>query len=122
MFVEFAEAAIDDARADLLPAPCREALELLAEHATDEWLDRYGSRDEGRRRAVRPTVLLNIEHHLARAMFRPDLRGLDKAVNITGDPEPRPKGSSSPAAAGEGKPPEDQLADTLNELRFGTGE
>lgn len=122
MHVEFAEAAVDGARADLLPEPCRKALEMLAEHATDEWLDRYGSRDEARRRAVRPTVLLNIESHLARAMFRPDLRGLDKAVNITGDPEPRPKGSSPPAAARESKPPEDQLADALNELRFGPGE
>lgn len=122
MFVEFAEAAVDGARADLLPERCREALELLAEHATDEWLDRYGSRDEGRRRAVRPTVLLNIESQLARALFRPDLRSLDKAVNITGDPEPRPKESSPPRAAGEDKPPEDQLADALNELRFGTGE
>jgi DNA repair exonuclease SbcCD ATPase subunit len=122
MFVEFAEAAVDDARADLLPERAREALELLAEHATDEWLDRYASRDEGRRTAVRPTVLLNIKSQLARAMLRPDLRALDKAINITGDPEPRPEGSGPPGAAGEHKPTEDQLADALNELRFGHGE
>lgn len=122
MHVEFAEAAVDAARADLLPEPCRKALELLAEHATDEWLDRYGSRDEGRRQAVRSTVRMNIESQLARAMFRPDLRGLDKAINITGEAETRPEGSGTPARADGSKAPKEVLADTLNQLRFGTGQ
>lgn len=122
MHVTFAESAVDGARADLLPGPCREALELLAEHAADEWLERYGSRDERRRRVVQPTVALNIRSQLARAMFRPDLRALDEAINVTGDPEPAPAGRSSPSPTGKTKPPEDELADGLNDLRFGTGE
>lgn len=122
MHVQFAEAAVDGARADLLPERCREALDLLAEHATDEWLERYGSPDERRRSVVRPTVALNIKSKLVRAMFRPDLRGLDKAINITGETEPAPKPRSSSPPGGKSKPPEDELADALNDLRFGTGE
>ena len=124
MHVRVIERAIDKARADLLPEPCREALRLLAEHATDEWLDRYGSPDEARRKVVRSTVLINIEAQLATTMFRPKLEGLDRAINITGNAEPRPQfPDAALMPAPDGEPTRaDQLADTFNRLRFGTGE
>ena len=51
-------------------------------------------------------------------MFRPDLRGLHKAINITGDPEPRPQGRG-PGSTDDSRAPADQLAYALDQLRFG---
>ena len=78
------EMAVNRARGDLLPEPCQDALELLAEHATDEWLDRYGPSDEPRRMFLRPEIAMNIEAQLLSTMFRPRLEGLDWLRNITG--------------------------------------
>ena len=72
---------------------------------------------------VRPAVLVNIQAQIVKAMFRPDLWGLDKAINISGTPEPWPgEGKPPDPSASRDKPRADQLADTLNYLRFETGE
>ncbi|HWC87469.1 MAG TPA: hypothetical protein VG388_13095 [Solirubrobacteraceae bacterium] len=75
------------------PEHCREALELLAEHATDAWLERHGTSDEARRAIFRPEVVMNIEAQLARARFSPKLGGLDGLRNITGTQPGSPSAS-----------------------------
>lgn len=109
---------LDQIRAELLPERCREAVDLLAGHATDEWLDRHGPTDPGRREVVRPQVRANIGAQIATAMFRPSLAGLDKAIDITGDPEPGREDERT-AAAGE---PANGPERTLNSLRLQPGD
>lgn len=99
MLVRVYARLVDKVGPDLLPEPWREALKLLAEHATDEWLERYGAPDPARRKAVRPQVLANIEGQLARTMFRPDLWALDNAINISGNPEAWGPDNASEAAS-----------------------
>lgn len=80
---------LDGARADLMPEDCRDALELLAFHAADEWLERHGPADASRRLRFRYEVAWNIRAGLASAMFGPDLSGLDRLRHITGKYEGR---------------------------------
>ena len=75
---------LDGARADLMPEDCRAALELLAFHAADEWLERHGPADASQRLRFRREVAWNIRAWLASAMFSPDLSGLDRLRNMTG--------------------------------------
>lgn len=118
--VQLLEGVVDSHRADLLPERVRDALELLAAHATDEWLYRHGPQEPERRNVIRHSVLATIQLQLARVMFRPELTGLDMVINLTGSPEPKPRLSDAPDP--ESTDPAEQLAATLNHLRFGTGE
>jgi hypothetical protein len=116
--VQLYQFVVDGARADLLPEDCQAALTLLAEHATDEWLSRYGPADLARRDFLRPAIRMNIQAQLQSTMFHPDLRGLDMAINITGDPKPRPPGiDTSATLAPEGNP-----EGVLNHLLYGPGQ
>lgn len=123
MMVMFNHHAVDDARADLVPERFWEALTLLAEHATDEWLSRNGPPDPARRNVVRRQILINIKAQLQATMFHPQLRALDDAINITRNPKPRPQGSDSLATASpDPTEPPGNPEHLLNDLLFGTGE
>ncbi len=76
--------------------------------------------DPERRKVIRPSILATIQGQLARAMFRPELKGLDKAINLTGSPEPESRLADAPDP--DSTDPAERLAGTLNHLRFGTGE
>ena len=119
MHLHLVQSAVDDARADLLPERCRDALELVAAHAADEWLFHHGPSDPRRRAFVRPQILMNIQQQLAATMFRPQLAALDLAINITGELEPDPREDAQPSDSSDlGQ----QLANTLNRLRFGVSD
>lgn len=51
--------------------------------------------------------------------FRPELTGLDMAINLTDSPEPKPQLSNAPDP--DCTNPAERLAATFNHLRFGTG-
>lgn len=80
---------LDWARADLMPEDCRDALELLAFHAADEWLERHGPADVTRRMGFRREVAMNIRARLAIVMFSPNLTELDRLRQITGTQKSR---------------------------------
>lgn len=69
-FVEGAQARVDNVRGEFLPEACREALGLLVEHATHEWLESHPlPTSEGRREFVD----LNIKVQLLGTLFHPEL-------------------------------------------------
>ena len=69
--VETFQSAVDLARGQLLPDACRDALKLLVEHASDEWLARHPSSEdpEGRHEFVQQTI----ELQLLASLFRPNV-------------------------------------------------
>ena len=68
--VEIFQGAVDLARGQLLPEPCRDALKLLVEHASDEWLGHDPTPDSAERREF---AHQNVEAQLLATLLRPNL-------------------------------------------------
>ncbi len=73
-FVVISQRQVDRARGDVLPERCREALGVLVDYATEEWLNAQPpAEDSDRRQWYRRHCATNIDAQLLDALFHPGL-------------------------------------------------
>ncbi len=100
--VEAAQGRVDNARSEFLPEACQDALRILVDHASNEWLASHPSPTGSDPETRRAFAEVNIKIQLLRALFHPELelKCSRHALNPERITLPRTRGPLQPGPCG----------------------